>query len=126
MPFDQKNRRSETKSVTKNFEDREDQSLTVNYYRNSFLAREQARFEDQVMRLAKDMAGHSEEMVDVLSGYLEKAVASWDLMNDGKVVELKKEAIGDNVLPDVLLFVFQMISEDKSGGKGSPAVSPPA
>ena len=125
MPFDQKDRRAETKSVTRNFEDRADQSLTVVYYRNAFLAREQARFEDHVMRLAKDMVGHSEEMVDVLSGYLEKSVASWDLLNDGQPVKITKEAIGDTVLPEVLLFVFQIIGEDKAGGKGLPTVSPP-
>ena len=137
MPLAQKKLRAETRTVTKQFGDDPNDNLTVTYLIHAFNAKQQAMFGEQFLETAAllneakaanfQSGGHGRltEIVGLMSGYIAKAVTAWDLLDDdGKPVELNKEAIESGVLPEILNFVFGMISEDKTGGKDSPVESP--
>lgn len=58
--------------------------------------------------------------VELLSDWLSKVLSDADWDDDDGPIPIEQEAIATRVLPDVLMFAFQMIGEDKAG-KGSRA-----
>lgn len=62
----------------------------------------------------------SKRVNDLMSGYLADILTEVDWDDEDGPIPIQKEAIQTRVLPNVLLFVFEMIGEDRSG-KGSRA-----